>query len=48
MRTLVLPQFDGPQMIVRISTRQHFAVLVLLRADSHYSRFRVTICNVYR
>jgi len=30
------------------STRQHFAVLALLRAASHQSRFHVTVCIVAR
>ena len=50
-RTLVLSQFNRPQMIAHIArfcTRQYFAVLALLRAASHRSRFRIAIRNTYR
>ncbi|KYN45453.1 hypothetical protein ALC53_00011 [Atta colombica] len=44
MRTLILSQLVANDRAY--STWRHFTVLVLLRAASHHSRFRVTVCDV--
>jgi len=45
VRTLVLPQFNAND---RAYIRQYFAMLALLRAASHHSWFRVTVCDAYQ
>jgi len=50
MRMLVLPQFDGPQMITRMifGSISPYAIFALFRTASHYPRFCVTVHDAYR
>jgi len=48
MRTLILPQLDGPQMITRIVLGSISPCLRFSAQAFHHSWFRVTVCDAHR